>query len=209
MYCCATATSNAEATFIRHFTNCIIDPEDFSDTQVPLLFNEQTAKACAEIPIKDDNTTEETEKFGVLLSFDNPGVTSTRPMAEVTVIDDDNVTIGFEREVYPVREGDGVVEVCARLMEGSLGRSVSIVLLTRNGSATAPEDYSAAAESVALVFGESTAEVQCVNVSLENDEVLEGVEMFEVVLDSGDEERVTLSPERAVVVITDDDGKTL
>ena len=173
-----------------------------------LTFNQTTRRACADIPIEDDEASEDPEDFPVVLSTPDPDVSSTRPRVNVTLLDQDNVTIGFEMEVYPAREDQDVVLVCARVQAGSLQRQVSVLLLTRNGSATAPEDYSATAESVALVFGESTAEVQCVNVSLENDEVLEGVEMFEVVLDSGDEERVTLSPERAVVVITDDDGKT-
>ncbi len=181
-----------------------IDPEDFTNLLSTFIFNEATSINCADIPIQDDDISEDPEDFAVVISSEDPDVSSTRPMANVTIIDNDNVTIGFEMEVYPAREDQGTVQVCARLMEGSLGREVAIILSTQDGSAREPEDY--AGVSVTLSFDETTV-VQCANITLGNDSVLEGVEEFQVVLDSGDEEGIELSPERAVVMITDDDGK--
>ena len=53
--------------------------------------------------------------------------------------DDDSVTIGFEREEYPVREGDEAVSVCARVLLGSLARSVEVLLESRDLSAIGKE----------------------------------------------------------------------
>jgi hypothetical protein len=126
-----------------------------------------------------------------------------RPMSNVTIIDNDEVTIGFEMETYPATEDQGTVEVCARLMEGTLAREAVITLQTESGSAQAPDDYTSV--SVALTFDAST-DRQCQDIALTNDDTLEGVEEFEAVLET-EEERVALSPDKALVSITDDDCK--
>ena len=168
-----------------------------------LTFNEATQRACAEIPIEEDDVSEDPEDFPVILTSDDPDISSDRPRANVTITDNDNVTFGFEREQYSAREDQGMVEVCSRVIEGSLEREVSIILRTNSISAQSPDDYQETSET--LTFSESV-QVQCVNVSLADDDVLEGVEEFEGVLDAGDEERINLSPERTLVMITDDDG---
>ena len=168
-----------------------------------LTFSPSISRACADIPIEDDDISEDPEDFPVVLTSDDPDFNSTTPMTTVTITDNDAVTIGFEMETYPALEDQGTVEVCARLMEGTLAREVVITFLTEDGSAQDPGDYTSV--SVTLTFDGST-DRQCENIPLEDDMILEGVEEFNVVLES-DEERVTLSPERAVVRITDDDGK--
>ena len=45
------------------------------------------------------------------------------------------VTIGLERPTYSVDEEDGVIEVCAVLLAGSLERTVSVTFSTSDGSA--------------------------------------------------------------------------
>ena len=45
------------------------------------------------------------------------------------------VTIGFENETYPSDEGQGSVEVCARVIDGGLQRGVEVTLVTQDGSA--------------------------------------------------------------------------
>ena len=183
--------------------NYLPDPEDFTETQVMLTFSPSISRACADIPIEDDEVSEDPEDFPVVLTSDDPDVISMQPMANVTIIDNDAVTIGFEMETYPALEDQGTVEVCARLMEGTLAREVVITFLTEDDSAQDPGDYTSV--SVTLTFDGST-DRQCEGIPLEDDMILEGVEEFDVVLES-DEERLTLSPERAVVRITDDDGK--
>ena len=172
-----------------------------------LAFSEGVNEVCIDIPLINDDVSEMPEDFSVILEReegdDEEDVALTRPMATITVNDDDEVTIGFERDLYSVREDEGRVEVCACVKEGSLERELSVAIQTNGFSAQSPGDYLEASGS--LTFSESV-EVQCVNITLTDDNVLEGVEEFEVVLDSGDEERINLSPETTFVLITDDDG---
>ena len=47
-----------------------------------------------------------------------------------------DVTIGFEQEVYTVRENDNTVSVCAVVLEGELEREVAMVVTTQSNNAT-------------------------------------------------------------------------
>ena len=46
------------------------------------------------------------------------------------------MTIGFDRPSYNVNETDMTVEVCARILDGSLERPVVVALFTSEGTAT-------------------------------------------------------------------------
>ena len=46
------------------------------------------------------------------------------------------MTIGFEETLYPVAEDAGTVEVCARVLDGSLETSVVTTVESVDGSAT-------------------------------------------------------------------------
>ena len=66
------------------------DPVDFSAVAVELQFNETTSRACAVIPITDDNRVEDPENFMAVISSDDPSVNNTSlPSAIVTIIDND------------------------------------------------------------------------------------------------------------------------
>ena len=176
-------------------------------TMATLFFDISTARACANIPITDNNVTEPPEDICVVLTpEDGDPADTTNPKTTVTIIDDDMVTIGFEMEVYPANEDQGSVQVCALIREGALSREVIISLLTQEGSAEEPEDYTAL--SVQLTYDENTA-IQCVDITLTDDDTLENVEEFMTLLDSDDGVPVILSPERAIVRITDDDGECI
>ncbi len=173
--------------------------------QTLLNLNASISETCVDIPIEDDSISEDPQSFTVTITSDDTDVSFPRPMANVTIIDNDNITIGFEREVYPINEDQRFVEVCAIVTEGSLQREAVVFLSTQDGSAKSPDDYTNI-NSVPLVFDEGTRQ-QCVNITLEDDMLLEGLEEFGVVLDSMNEPRTVLDPERAQVVITDNDGK--
>ena len=110
------------------------DPVDFSAVTVELQFNETTSRACAGIPITDDNRVELPENFTVVIRSDDPDVDFVPPTSVVTILDNDRVVIGFEMEQYQGEEG-GIVEVCAVLMNGTLERSFFVELFTSDVSA--------------------------------------------------------------------------
>ena len=110
------------------------DPVDFSAVTVELQFNETTSRACADIPITDDNRVELPENFTVDIRSDDPEVNFAPPTATVTILDNDRVVIGFEMEQYQGEEGR-MLEVCAILMNGTLEQSLFVELFTSDVSA--------------------------------------------------------------------------
>ena len=179
-------------------------PEDFKEGLYLLSFTNLISKACVDITIEDDSILEDPENFTVTITSGDPDVSFGTPEARVTIMDNDNATIGFEMEKYSAREDQEFVEVCARVREGILQRRVSVLLSTRAGDASSPEDY--ANTSILLSF-DGNYERDCANISITNDMTLESVEVFEVVLSVSIDSRVILSPQRAEVSITDDDGQ--
>lgn len=111
-------------------------PEDYLTTEAVLSFNQVTSRACANIPISNDNRTEDPEDFPITLVPDGEDPDDpNNPMTNVTIIDDDGVTIGFEMETYTAMEDQGTVEVCVVIITGRLSRSVTVFLDSRDLSA--------------------------------------------------------------------------
>jgi hypothetical protein len=76
----------------------------------------------------DDFDLEDTESFNVTLSTSDDDVTITTPMAAVTILDNDAVSIGLEQTEYLVSENDGTVEICvltSRLVQRELVATVT------------------------------------------------------------------------------------
>ena len=179
-------------------------PQDFNADVVTLSFDEIISIACAQIPIEDDIISEELEHFTVFLTSDDPSVVLLRQMANIIIFDNDKVTIGFEMEVYTVNEDQESVDICVEIREGVFENEIGIRLTTKDIDTEAPNDY--ANISMILTF-DNDMDKQCVNIILDNDMILENNETFEVLLDRLDDTRVILMPERAEVIIIDDDGK--
>ena len=198
------------------------DPVDFSAVTVELQFNETTSRACAVIPITDDNRVEVPENLTVVIDSDDPDVDFVPPTSTVTIVDNDRVVIGFEMERYQGEEGR-MVEVCAILVNGTLERSLIVEMFTGDISAegliqdnhklcclfdilypylTDPVDYIAI--TAELIFNPERTR-DCISINLVNDGLLETTEELEVSLTT-DEEQVILNPDRAVVSILDTDG---
>ena len=179
-------------------------PEDFKAGEYILSFTGSKSKVCVNISIEDDSILEDPENFTVTIMSADPDVSFGTPEATVTIMDNDNVMIGFEMEKYSAREDQEFVVVCSRVREGILQRRVSVLFSTRAGDASSPEDY--ANTTILLSFDENN-ERDCANISITNDMTLESVEVFEVILSASIDSRVILSPQKAEVSITDDDGK--
>ena len=86
------------------------------------------------IGIVDDFNLEDPEFFNVPLSTSDSDVTIPTPVAVVTIIDNDAVTIGLEQTEYSVREEDESVEICV-LSSNPVQRQLIVSLTTANISA--------------------------------------------------------------------------
>ena len=96
-------------------------------------------------------------------------------------------------------EGDGTAELTVALDKVS-GRTVSVELATADGTATAPDDYAAVAETIEIAAGVESASVP---VTIVQDAIREGAEDFGAELSAP--ENALLGHADAVVTIVDDD----
>ena len=118
-----------------------------------------------------------------------------------------NVTL--EESVYMVNESDVYVMVCAVLTEGVLERDITVYLSTSDGTALAPDDYTAIANSPLTFFsGDPVDTRRCVNVTIIDEEIVEDDQFFSVSLTSSDPVYITPFSE-AQVVISDNDRKLI
>ena len=148
-----------------------------------------------------------------------------------------DAVVGLERTFYQVSEDVGVVEVCAIVYspDGTIPCPIAfpfdVSLSTNDNSAgkcvhwwieytvkyktdcltvlttVSPMDYIAVSFPF-LMFG-ACERRRCVNVTIENDVVLEDTESFDVTLErtTGLDGRITLDPVDGEIEITDNDGK--
>ncbi|CAI8024988.1 FRAS1-related extracellular matrix protein 2, partial [Geodia barretti] len=151
--------------------------------------------------------TESCTNFSDLVVNDNIGLEGNEAftilidgsMAMVTITEDDDVSIGFNPTAYMVLEGGSVDLIIERM--GDAEDPVVATVLTRDGSATAGEDY-VRLDGVEVTFlpGEFT---QTVTLNTMADLPAEGDEDLVATLSAVDA-RVDVTQPNATVVITDD-----
>ena len=133
------------------------------------------------------------------------------------------MTIGFDPEEYVVSENDGSVTLMVRLISGVLEREVIVDFETSPGTATSagdlnnlkystlhsivyildPADYE---RTVTQLTFSPTVAVNPVSVNIIDDEIHEDSENFFGVLTAPGQPAI-LNPDRAVVMITDDNDR--
>ena len=114
------------------------------------------------------------------------------------------VTVGFERSLYEVRENNNEVEVCAVIISGQIARDISVMFTTEDDSAMSPQDYTA--QSTGLTFSEPSTRA-CVDIDIADDDIFELDETFFGRLTSSDS-AVNIDPGRqqTTVQINDEDS---
>ena len=182
--------------------------EDYTYKMDTIVLSSSVTEETIMVDITDDALLENAEMFTVVLSGAPVGVTLTPAIATVTISDDrvapppddDMVEIGFESATYSVSEGAGTVALTVKVLNGSLGRAVTLNYETRDGTAIAGEDYTYKMDTIVL---SSSVTEETIMVDITDDALLENAEMFTVVL-SGAPVGVTLNPAIATVTISDD-----
>ncbi|HWW62820.1 MAG TPA: Calx-beta domain-containing protein, partial [Thermoanaerobaculia bacterium] len=127
------------------------------------------------VPILDDSLAEGNENFTVSL-FNPGGATIGVPgTSTVTIVDDPAGTAQFSVSTINTTEEAGSVVVTVTRTGGTEGALV-VNYATANGTATAPSDYVPAAGAITFPAGNSTP--QTFTITLVNDNLNEGQEMF-------------------------------
>jgi parallel beta-helix repeat protein len=134
-----------------------------------------TAPKTFNVPILDDTAAEGNEDFSVSLNTPSGATIGAPAAATVTIIDDPVGTAQFSVSSINTTEEAGSVTVTVTRTGGTEG-PLTVGYSTANGTATAPSDYTPAAGSVTFPAG--SAAPQTFTITLINDSINEGSEMF-------------------------------
>ncbi len=138
------------------------------------------------------------------LELSNPvGSTLGEPYTStLTIFDDETLTVRFQNAEYTVNEGDGTATIELTLSPASIA-PVTVNFSTADGTATAPEDYTAVtSQEVKFEAGDTT---QSATVSIVNDSLNELNETVSLILDSQNPADVVIANSPATLVILDND----
>jgi hypothetical protein len=149
---------------------------DYTTTSGTLIWADgDTTPQSFSVPILDDTAVEGDETFTVSLNTPSGGTVGVPGDATVTIVDDPVGTAQFSASVINTTEEAGTVTVTVTRTGGTEG-PLSVNYTTAPGTATTPDDYATAAGVVTFPAGDATS--QTFNITLVNDNVSEGAEMF-------------------------------
>ena len=131
------------------------------------------------VPLIDDNLAENDETFTIRLFEPPDGLPSFIELYndtyEVTIQNDDDVTIGFQETTHRVDEDAGSVEAKIAVLTGSLADNTEVTVRysTSDDTAIAGQDYTAVSD--VLTFTQSNAQ-QRISIPVINDDIFDGVD---------------------------------
>ena len=154
----------------------------------------------------DDQLTEGAETLELRLLSASSGVNVATPaVVDVTIMDDDIVTIGFALNGYYVAENSGLQEIEIEVTGGTLAEALTVAVTTVAGTATAPDDYADTRQEIMLSATDTRGSI---SIPIELDSLIESTESFEVVLslleNSPLSDVIVFDPMTATVSISDE-----
>jgi hypothetical protein len=177
---------------------------DYTTKAGTLTFAPGKTGATISVPIVNNTTPEEDERFSVTLA--NPvNATLGSPDAHVYTIRDEDLhgAIRLSAAAYSVAEG-GVVTIKVQRVGGKSGE-VSAHVTVAGVSARGGDDYSVGIQSTTLVWGENDLAPQSFTVHTFNDTLDETNETISVTLSDPTGGAELGAPSAATVTITDND----
>jgi hypothetical protein len=179
---------------------------DYVVTQGELTFAPNETTKTIQITINEDAVYEESEIFYVVLSNPTGGAALRQPYgAQVTITDNDPApTVQFSSPNYTVNESGGTATLTIT-KTGATEAGAFVFYKTRDGTATAPSDYSGVGDdfTAVVLFGPNETSKQ-VQIPVKNDGYRESDETFEVYF-TGARNATPGTPGTATVTILDDD----
>jgi hypothetical protein len=174
---------------------------DYTATTGVLTFTPGTTALTFSVPIMDDAIDEPNETITLTLSNPVSATLGIAPTATLTIVDDEPTpSITLSASGYSVNETAGAVVVTATL-SGQSAFTITVVITTSDGAATAGNDY--AALSATLTFAPLQTSVTT-SIAISDDVVYESSETFNIGL-SGESNATLGAPSTAVVTILDDE----
>ena len=208
------ASPSSELTIpVTTVNNTALVPGDYTALSTNVTFASGASGAAlmqtVSVAIIDDSAAENDETFTVAFGALPTGVSSGTPdSVTVTITDDDAPAVSFTSDAVSVAEdvSGGMAQVTLQL-SGSPASTVTIPVMTANGTATAGSDYTAlSAETMTFTAGATGDDLmQTVSVAILNDNRQEDDETFTVSLGILPPGVVSGTPAGVTVMITDDD----
>jgi len=157
---------------------------DYEASTGTLTFAPNERSQSITIKILDDDVEEDDEQFLIRLTAPVSADVELRPgLGEtlVSIINDDFPgTFVFPQEEVTVKETEGVVRLRVERVKGCSGE-VRLKYATKDGSALAGSNYTAAAGSLSWAHGDVAPKF--IEVPITDDDVLQGRQYFDVVID--------------------------
>ncbi|MBX7222379.1 MAG: hypothetical protein K1Y36_20685 [Blastocatellia bacterium] len=157
--------------------------DDFIATSGTLTFADGELSKTISVFTLNDKNWEGEEYFTVnLTSATNGGTLISPSVATVTIIDLDPIptpTIQFSQSSHTIRESESDKVTLAVTRSGNVSSTLSVNYATANGTAVAPDDYTATSGTLTFLPGEST---KTISVFILTDAPVEADETFSVVL---------------------------
>ena len=179
---------------------------DYQSLDTTVTFPANSTSQTVSITILDDSDNEGDEQFYLdLHSPSNSSVTVAGGFAIVTIVNDDFVVIQLESATYTTNEaGPTSVEIRAVMLQGTIDTTISVQLVSYDGTAVAFQDYIRVSTNLTFQPGATTS--SSATVSIYDDRVMEALrETFAVSLQSITDTRVGVNTLPSTISIEDDD----
>ena len=157
--------------------------------------------AVAQVRTVQDSLDEDLEQLRLVLS-DPVGAVLAVSEAVGTIIDDDPEPLLSVDDPEATENGDGTPVVFTLRLSEESGRAVSVDYSTVDGTAKKGDDYGEAADAATILAGARTVQV---SVALVNDDVVEEVERFLLLL--SDPSNARFGDSSGAATIFDDDAR--
>ncbi len=182
--------------------------EDYAPISGTLFFGANETSKIVSIPIINDALNENTETFSIVLENATGGATlGAQANITVSILDNDPTLPRLSASDLSVTEGNyGIktVNYQVRLLTAS-GRQVSVGYTTQNGTATAPEDYTASSGTLVFAPGETS---KIIPLNIVSDRNQEPDETFRVILSNPVNAEINGVGSSGGITILNDDSAT-
>jgi hypothetical protein len=185
---------------------------DYGPTIYPdvAILNRTSKMSCHSMVIYDDEGVEPPENVSVTIIATGPTLEFINlfdiilPETTVQIVDNDSLSIGFEYPSYIINETSRVLEVCL-MFRGPLKSDSFVELKMSLIPMTAQDtDYSDTPVPDVLVLDINNTR-RCVSINITDDNIVEGLEIFEVHFNETDNNQINIAGTNTVQVEIEDD----
>ncbi|NND99300.1 MAG: hypothetical protein HKN47_18425, partial [Pirellulaceae bacterium] len=161
---------------VRTVDGSAIAPDDYDDTQVTLSFGGIAGEQqTVDIGVNDDDVVEGLENLVIELLNASNNQIDARDTAQLFLTDNDTATLTIDDITVGEDVGTAVVSV---MVDKAVDGGFTVNFATSDGTAVEPDDYTSAGGI--LTFAGDAGEIQTFNVTIIDDDDLEGAEQFNV-----------------------------